>query len=415
MSSAVKEEQMEAKAQRTAPAYRFARRMSLIDVSAVREILKVTESPDIDISFAGGMPAPELFPIEAMARAQAAVYAENGPAAMQYSTTEGWTPLRNWIANRQRQIGIDSDTSRVLIISGSQQGIDLVAKVFLDRGDFVVVDNPSYLAALQTFGAYEANFIPIDSDESGMRVDLLERALAGPTLPKLIYTNSEFQNPTGTSLSSERRDQLVELAARYGVPILEDNPYIELRYSGPYSAPLAARDKTGQVIYLSTFSKTVSPGIRIGWIAASAEIIKVLVTAKQSSDLHTSTVLQHALARMLEDFDYDGHINHLRSVYRTRRDAMLDALKAHFPEGARWTTPQGGLFIWVELPESMDGEELFVRAVKARVAFVPGAPFFAHAPRHNCIRLNFSNQSPEMIGEGIARLGKILKSGEVGI
>jgi 2-aminoadipate transaminase len=329
---------------------------------------------------------------------------------MQYSTTEGWAPLRNWIANRLRGMGIDSDPSRVLIISGSQQGIDLVAKVFVDPGDTVVVDNPSYLAALQTFGAYEANFIPVDSDESGMRADLLEKALARPTGPKLIYINSEFQNPTGNSMSSARRDELVELAGRYGVPILEDNPYVELRYSGEYSAPLAARDKSGQVIYLSTFSKTISPGIRIGWISAPAEIIRVLVTAKQSSDLHTSTVLQHALARMLDDFDYDGHLDALRLVYRKRRDTMLEALAAHFPSGTRWSTPEGGLFVWVELPQSVDGEQLLKKAVAARVAFVPGAPFFASAPRHNFIRLNFSNQPPGMIVEGIARIGKILKN-----
>ena len=397
---------MQALSRTASGSYRFASRVSRIEVSAIREILKVTERPDI-ISFAGGMPAPELFPVEAMARAQAQVYAENGAAAMQYSTTEGWTPLRQWIAGRLQTFGIDTDASRLLITSGSQQGIDLVAKVFLDAGDCVVVENPSYLAALQTFGAYQANLAAVDSDECGIKIETLEKVVVARN-PKLIYITSEFQNPTGVTLTSERRDQLVDLSSRYGVPILEDNPYGELRYRGQTIPPLAARDKSGLVIYISTFSKTIGPGLRIGWISAAPEVIKALVTAKQSVDLHTSTVLQHSVARMLEDFDYDGQVGRIRSLYGARCNAMLEALQTHFPSEARWTRPEGGMFVWVELPGHMRAEELLDRALAQSVAFVPGAPFFAESPRHNFIRLNFTNRTPETIAYGIERLGKLL-------
>jgi len=403
-----KDEIMQPSRQIAPSPYRFAERMSYIEVSAIREILKVTERPDI-ISFAGGMPAPELFPVDAMARAQAQVYAGNGQAAMQYSTTEGWLPLRQWIAARLRKFGIDSSPDSVLITSGSQQGIDLVAKVFLDKGDWVAVENPSYLAALQTFGAYQAKVAAVDSDEFGIRIDALEKVLA-QRRPKLIYLTPEFQNPTGITLSRERRDELIKVSRRYGAPILEDNPYGELRYSGQAITPLASRDKDGLVIYISTFSKTISPGVRIGWVNAAPEIMKALVTAKQSSDLHTSTVMQHAVARMLMDFDYDGQVRHISSVYGARCNAMLEALQSHFPAVAKWTKPEGGMFVWVELPPSVRAEQLLDRALDQGVAFVPGAPFFAEAPRHNFMRLNFSNCSPEVISEGIKRLGNCLSS-----
>jgi 2-aminoadipate transaminase len=387
--------------------YSFAARMSRIATSAVREILKVTEQPNI-ISFAGGLPAPELFPVKALAEAQARCFDENGPAAMQYSTTEGWMPLRGWIAGHLRTLGIETEPGRVLITSGSQQAIDLVAKIFLDPGDTVLVENPSYLAALQAFGAYEANIIGVECDSGGMRVDLLEKVLAEHK-PKLIYTVPEFQNPTGTTLSSDRRDHLIELSCRYQIPILEDDPYGELRYAGERTPPLAARDKQGLVIYVSTFSKTVSPGIRIGWVSASPEVFRELVIAKQASDLHTSSMLQHALAKMLETFDYKGHVNHLCAVYGERRGAMLQALEASFPAGSKWAQSEGGMFVWAELPDGIRAEELLQRALAVDVAFVPGAPFFVDSARHNCLRLNFSNRPPDDIYEGIGRIGRLLK------
>jgi 2-aminoadipate transaminase len=387
--------------------YRFARRMSRMVVSEIREILKVTEHPEI-ISFAGGLPAPELFPVEAIAEAHQRVFAEEGPQAMQYSTTEGVRSLREWVARRAAQRGIKATADNVLITTGSQQAIDLVAKVFLDPGDEVIVENPCYLAALQSFSGYEASFLPVESDDHGMRTDQVE-ALLARSQAKLIYVVSEFSNPKGTSLSAERREHLVALAHRYQVPILEDDPYSELRYMGTRTPPLAALDREGWVIRASTFSKTLSPGIRIGWVTATDGIIQEIVIAKQAADLHSSTVQQHAVARLLETFDYDGHIAGLRKVYGERCVAMRRAIEAHFPAEVKWTRPEGGLFLWVELPETVNAREVFEEALEEKVAFVTGNAFFANTPRYNFMRLNFSNQQPMMIEEGIRRIAKVLK------
>jgi 2-aminoadipate transaminase len=386
--------------------YRFAKRMSRIGVSAVREILKVTERPEI-ISFAGGLPAPELFPVAAIAEAHAEVFAANGSAALQYSTTEGWLPLREWIARRMMSQGIETNPDNILITSGSQQGIDLVAKAFLEKGDRVIVENPCYIAALQVFNAYEAECVALESDDEGMRLENLERTIL-EAKPKLIYLVADFHNPKGTSLSLERRKKLIEISRRYALPILEDNPYGELRYRGEPLPKLAAFDKDGLVIHLSTFSKTLSPGLRIGWVVAASEIIYELNIGKQASDLHTSTIAQRAAARALETFDYDAHIDDLCRVYGERCDAMIAAIEEHFPAQTRWTRPQGGLFLWVELPEKVHGSDLLEVALRERVAFVPGAPFFTTAGRENFIRLNFSNSNPERIVEGISRLGKVI-------
>ncbi|MCI0491219.1 MAG: PLP-dependent aminotransferase family protein [Blastocatellia bacterium] len=381
--------------------------MSKIGTSAVREILGVTEQPDI-ISFAGGMPAPELFPVEEFARAHAQVFAEEGAAAMQYNTTEGWLPLRKWIAGRLAQRGIAAETDRVLITTGSQQAINLAATIFIDAGDEIIVEDPSYLAALQTFNGFEASFVPVEGDDYGMRPDLLERALKD-THPKFIYVVPNFHNPKGTTMTLERRKQLIALSNRYSVPIIEDDPYGELRYEGERVAPIASLDENGMVIYISTFSKTISPGMRIGWVHASREIIRNLISAKQADDLHTCTIEQRAVARMLSSFDYDGHLVNLRRAYGERRNAMLSALEEHFPEGVQWTKPNGGLFIWVELPEYIRGEELLEDALLDHVAFVPGATFFSNVQRHNFIRLNFSNRPPDVIEEGIRRIARVLK------
>lgn len=389
------------------PKLRFAGRMSRMPVSAIREILKVTEHPEI-ISFAGGLPAPELFPVEAIAQAHAEVFAEEGRVALQYSTTEGCKALREWIASRMQMRGVSVSADRVLITSGAQQGIDLTAKVFLEKGDLVAVENPTYLAAVQSFTGYEANFIGIESDHDGLIVDHLEEELKRAR-PKLIYIVSEFSNPKGTTLTHERRVKLIELSARYGVPILEDNPYAELRYDHDRLPPLAALDEKGLVIHLGSFSKTLSPGMRLGWLIASEEVYQNAVIAKQAADLHTSTVEQRAAARLLQRFDYDGHVRHLCEVYGERCRAMRDAIGRHFPVEVKSTRPEGGLFLWVELPERISAEEIFHDAVAERVAFVPGTSFFACEPKLNFMRLNFSNQQPEKIEEGIKRIGKVLK------
>jgi 2-aminoadipate transaminase len=385
----------------------YARRMSCMKVSAVREILKVTEQPEI-ISFAGGLPAPELFPVAAIAQAHADVFADEGAPAVQYSTTEGWRLLREWVAHRVSLRGIETNPDCVLITAGSQQGIDLVGKIFIDPGDTVIVENPCYLAALQVFNSYEAKFIAVDSDHDGMRVDQVEQALKH-SRAKLIYLVPDFQNPKGTTLASERREQLIELSRRYEIPILEDDPYSELRYMGERPAPLAALDQDGLVIHLSTFSKTLSPGLRIGWATSSNEIIQEMVIAKQTADLQTSTVAQRAVARLLKTFDYDGHIATLCKVYGERCMTMRRAIEEYFPEEIYWTRPEGGLFLWVELPKEVSAEAVLQDALTERVAFVPGTSFFANEPQFNFMRLNFSNQQPEMIEEGIKRIAKVLK------
>lgn len=386
---------------------RFARRMSRMPVSAIRELLKVTEHPEI-ISFAGGLPAPELFPVDAIAQAHAQVFAEEAATALQYSTTEGCRSLREWIASRMQTQGVAATADRVMITTGSQQGIDLVSKIFLEPGDTVVIEKPCYLAAIQTFSGYEASFIPIDSDDRGMRVDELEEVLKH-SRPKLIYVVSDFSNPKGTTLSYERRLKLIELSARYRIPILEDNPYSELRYEGQGPPSLGALDTEGLVIQLGSFSKTLSPGMRLGWLIASEEVFQNAVIAKQAADLHTSTVQQRAAARMLQTFDYDGHIQRLCKVYGERCQAMRSAIEQYFPQDVKATRPEGGLFIWVELPERISADELFIDAVAEHVAFVPGTSFFACESRQNFMRLNFSNQTPEMIEEGIKRIGSVLK------
>jgi len=383
----------------------LSRRAGRVKASAIREILKVTERPDI-LSFAGGLPAPEAFPVEALARAHADVFAREGAAALQYSTTEGFGPLRAWIAERMRRRGIAATPEQVLITSGSQQGIDLVARVLIDPGDAVVVESPSYLAALQVFEAHEASFVTVGSDEHGMRIDHLERALKRAR-PKLVYLVPTFQNPKGTTLSLERREQLARVAVEHGVAVLEDDPYGELRYGGAELPAVAALDGRAPVIHLSTFSKTLAPGLRIGWVVAAEETIRALTVAKQACDLHTGTLAQRAVARLLESFDYEAHVSGIRALYRERRDAMLDALGREFPSGTTWTRPDGGLFLWVGLPCGADASRLLPEALRERVAFVPGEPFFARAPERNFLRLNFSNRPPALIAEGMKRLAAV--------
>jgi 2-aminoadipate transaminase len=390
------------------PPFPLAQRMSRVKASAVREILKVAERPDV-LSFAGGLPAPELFPVEAIAQAHAEVFAEEGRAALQYSTTEGYGPLREWICSHLGGQGLHATTEQVLITNGSQQGIDLVAKVMLDPGDVVVVENPSYLAALQTFSGYEVSYSVVGSDQDGMRVDELEGLLHSVgRKPKLIYLVPNFQNPKGTTLSLERRHALVRFAQRHRILILEDNPYGELRFRGEHLPSLASLDTEGVVVNLGTFSKTLAPGLRIGWAVGPREIIRALTVLKQSADLHTATVAQRATARLLSRFDYNANLEKLRAVYGDRCQAMLSSLEKHMPQGTRWTEPDGGMFLWVELPRGMSADALFPQALEKRVAFVPGSSFFAGEPRTEFMRLNFSNRPPELIEEGMRRLGAVI-------
>ena len=379
----------------------LATRMRGLQPSVVRELLKMAERPEV-ISLAGGLPAPELFPLAEISRAVAEALEREGAAALQYGLTEGHGPLREWIAARLRARGTDSSVERVLITSGSQQGIDLVAKLLLDRGDGVVVEAPTYLAAIQAFSAYEAVLHPVPSDDGGMDVDALGEVLRRQPV-KLIYLVPDFQNPKGTTLEASRRARLLELAARHEVMVLEDDPYGELRFRGVPAPPLSSLDGE-RVIRLGTFSKTLAPGLRLGWVHAQEEVTRRLGVAKQSADLHCSTLTQRATARLLETFDYDGHLATIRRSYAQRCDAMLAALEREMPRGARWTRPEGGLFVWLELPPGIHDHELFRRAVERDVAVVPGNAFFPTPGEHRFVRLNYSNQTLERIGEGLRRL-----------
>lgn len=387
----------------------FANRMLMAETSAVREILKVTEMPDI-ISFAGGLPAPELFPVEEVAQSFYKVISEDGAAALQYSTTEGFPPLREYIAAKMRRKGMHVDANNILITSGSQQGLDLAAKALINVGDKVIVERPTYLAAIQSFSLFEAQFITVASDDQGMDIEDLERQLSVHNDVKFIYLVANFQNPSGTTLSLERRKRLIELATEYGVRILEDDPYGELRYRGEHLPTLKSLDTENLVVYLSTFSKTMTPGLRLGWMVADAQLYAKLVIAKQATDLHTNTTAQRAAHYYLTHYSPDAHVEKIRQVYGERCQNMLDALAKHFPSSVRWTKPEGGMFLWVELPQRLDATKLLAEALKEKVAFVPGSPFFASEKLTNFMRLNFSNQKPERIEEGIARLARVIKN-----
>ncbi len=392
--------------------YRFARRTSELKPSAIRELLKTTVAPDL-ISFAGGLPAPELFPVEALARAAREVLAEDGPAALQYGVSEGHFPLRRWVCDHLAEAdGMTASPEQVLITNGSQQGLDLVAKALIDPGDFVVVENPAYLGALQAFKSYQARIVGVAGDGDGIRTDELEATLSSlPRPPKLLYLIPNFQNPTGTSLSAERRARVVEIAAWHGVPIVEDDPYGRLRFAGPDVPPLAAMPGGESVLYLGTSSKILAPGLRIAWLVApDNDLFERLVAAKQAADLHTSSFAQRVVFQYLA---VPGalalHVGRLRAAYALRRTAMIGALERHLPQGCTWTRPDGGLFLWVRLPQGMDGFELLGAATREKVAFVPGEPFWVGAPQRNTIRLNFSNASVERIEEGVRRIAAVMK------
>jgi len=405
----------------TAWTSRYALRTKGIKSSAIRELLKLTQNPEV-ISFAGGLPASDFFPIERFEEACRKVLEKNAAAALQYGETEGYGPLRDMIARHTSRYGIKAQTENVLITTGSQQALDLIGKLLINLGDRILVEAPTYLGALQAFSAYGAEYLSVPCDEDGLRIDLLEAPLrAGP---KFMYVLPNFQNPGGTTLAEDRRRTLVLLADRYGIPIVEDDPYGQLRYEGEHLPSLVVLDREnvprdsgytlGNVIYLSTFSKTLAPGLRLGWIVAPPEVIAKLAQLKQGTDLHTSTFAQVVAYEVARDNFLDEHVKRLRVVYRERRDVMLEALAQTFPTEVTWTRPKGGLFLWVTLAKGMDANELFKEALKQNVAFVPGDSFFApdglgeESNRH--LRLNFSHARPEEIREGIRRLSVAVKN-----
>ena len=399
-------------------AERFAQRTQRMTSSVIRELLKVTEQPDV-ISFAGGLPAPEVFPRSEIEAACARVLREQGSTALQYGSTEGFLPLRMLLVRHMARYGIRVTPDNVLITSGSQQGLDLIGKLFLNPGDRVVTEAPTYLGALQAWSAYQPEYLPVPIGDEGLDVERLEAELrAGP---KFLYVLPNFQNPSGVTLSAARRRRVVELANHYGVPIVEDDPYGQLRYEGehlPSLVELDARyhgcangehDFTGDVLYLSTLSKTLAPGLRVGWVVAPEAVVHRLVQMKQGADLHTSTFAQTVAYEVARLGFLDRHVREVRQVYGQRRDAMLDSLARHFPEGVTWTRPQGGLFLWVTLPRGMNSGRLFEAALQEKVAFVPGASFFPAGGGERTLRLNFSFCPPATIEEGIRRLAVVIK------
>jgi 2-aminoadipate transaminase len=396
--------------------YRYAHRMQKMGSSVIRELLKFTEQPDI-ISFAGGLPAPEVFPLKEFREACNYVLDHFGPQALQYSTTEGYKPLREMIAQRTARYSVQVSPDNILITSGSQQALDFIGRLFLNRGDYIVVESPTYLGALQAWNAYGAQYIPVRADEDGMIVDELEAALR--IGPKFIYVLPNFQNPGGSTLSLERRQKLIELADRYGVPIVEDDPYGQLRYEGDHIPSVVSLDSkyrgpngghySGNVIYLSTFSKLLAPGLRLAWVIAPPEVIRKLVMTKQAADLHTSSFNQYVAYQVGKDGFLDEHVKVIRATYKERRDVMFEMMEEMFPQGVTWSKPKGGMFLWGVLPEEMDAAEVLKRAIEKKVAFVPGEAFHPCGGGKNTMRLNFSYASPDTIREGITRLGMALK------
>lgn len=398
----------------------YSQRTHSMKSSAVRELLKLTEQPDV-ISFAGGLPAPDAFPVAEIAAAAQRILTESGPTALQYGTTEGYTPLRQLIAEKMRADGVSVSVENILITTGSQQALDLIGKVFIDPGDSVLVESPTYLAALQAWRVYGAEFTPIAADGDGMCLDSLETSLEGRSA-KFLYSQPTFQNPTGVTLPLERREAIVALATKHDIPIVEDDPYGKLRFEGerlPSLIALAAerttaahqvsaRNKAGSVLYMGTCSKVLAPGLRVGWIVAEVEVIARLTLAKQSTDLHTASLNQMLVHELWHTGMLERHTPTIVNMYRERRNAMLAALSEHFPPEAQWTEPQGGMFLWVTLPAELDATELLNDALAERVAFVPGEAFHADGAGRNTLRLNFSNASPDRIHEGIARLGRVL-------
>ena len=388
---------------------KFAKRMSYIKASEIREILKVTEQEDV-ISFAGGLPAPELFPIDEINEISQIVLKEAGTKALQYTTTEGYMPLREWIARRMNdRSGTSFDKDNILITHGSQQGLDLSGKVFLDDGDVVLCESPTYLAAISAFKSYGCRFIEIPTDDEGMNMKALDDILSKTKNVKLIYIIPTFQNPSGRTWSLERRKKLAELSAKYDVAVLEDNPYGELRFEGESIPSIKSFDNTGNILCTGSFSKIFCPGFRIGWIAGDKEIIRKYVLVKQGTDLQCNTIAQMIIAEYLQRYDIDRHIAKIVEVYKKRRNIAIRCIACYFPKEVKFTHPNGGLFTWVELPERISARDILERCLEKKIAFVPGGSFYPTENRENTFRINFSNMPEEKIEIGLKILGEVIR------
>ena len=379
-----------------------ARRAVKMNPSVIREILKVTEKPGI-ISFAGGLPSPKTFPVSAFSAACEKVLREDGHAALQYASSEGYAPLRDMVA---AMLPWNVDPALVLITTGSQQGLDLIAKVLIDEGSRVLVETPTYLGALQAFTPMEPEIVSVASDDGGVDIADLSAKAEGA---RFFYVLPNFQNPTGRTMPEARRAALSEEAARLGLPLVEDNPYGDLWFDTPPPLPLTARNPEG-CIYLGSFSKVLAPGLRLGFMVAPASIFPKLLQAKQASDLHSPGFNQRLVAEVMKDGFLDRHVPTIRALYKSQRDAMLAAMQREMPEGVTWNTPAGGMFLWVRLPEGMNAITLLPQAVERNVAFVPGWAFYADQADARTLRLSFVTASVAQINTGIAALGEAIRA-----
>jgi len=384
----------------------YAARMSKIPRSFVREILKVTDNPEI-ISFAGGLPNPDSFPKNEIWESTDDVLKNSASEALQYSTTEGYEPLRKVIADRYAKEGLKINSDNILITNGSQQGLDLIGKIFLNRGDVVMVERPTYLAAIQSFGLYEPNFLSVPLLDDGLDIDVFNKSLKIHN-PKIFYSIPNFQNPTGITYSLEKRKLIGEILKQEDIVFVEDNPYGEIRFMGENLPPIKCF--LDDSVLLGSFSKIVSPGIRLGWIVADDETMHHLITAKQASDLHTNILTQMIVHRYLTGYDVENHLEMIRNMYKMQRNCMIEMIKKYFPDNVKYTEPEGGMFLWVTLPEGISSFELFEKALDENVAFVPGEAFYSDNPELNTLRLNFSNSNMEKIEEGIKRIGIAIKN-----
>lgn len=383
--------------------WNFSQRSQQLQSSAIREILKITMRPEV-ISFAGGLPSPETFPVDEMRAAFDAVLSRQGKVALQYGPTDGYAPLREWVAESLSIDGSRILPDQVLMTSGSQQGLDLLGKVLIDEGSKVLVETPSYLGALQAFSLYRPEFVSVPTDDHGLLPEAVGAIGQGA---RLLYALPNFQNPTGRTLSVERRSMLVDTCARLNVPLIEDDPYGALSYRAD-PLPKMLNMNPGGVIYMGSFSKVLTPGIRLGYVVAPLPLARKLEQAKQAADLHTSQLTQMVVHEVVKDGFLTGHIPNIRKLYSDQCDAMLAALTEFFPASASWTKPEGGMFIWVTLPGHINSTQLLEEAIAQNVAFVPGASFYGNEPELNTLRLSFVTVPPEKIREGVAKLGKLI-------